>query len=73
MYNLVQPDLAALVLAPKLGEIERGRYDWIATGNPGCIMYLGAGLMRVGDRTPVVHPVELVDRAWNDQQEEPGE
>lgn len=73
MYNLVQPDLAALVLAPKLGEIERGRYDWIATGNPGCIMYLGAGLMRVGDRTPVVHPVELVDHAWSDQQEEPGE
>lgn len=73
MYNLVQPDLAALILAPKLAEIQRGRYDWIATGNPGCIMYLGAELMRVGDRTPVVHPVELVDRAWNRQQEEAGE
>ena len=27
--------------------------------------YLGAGLMRSGDHTPVVHPVELVDRAWS--------
>lgn len=64
-YNLSQPDLAALVRAPKLGEMRRGGFDWIATGNPGCIMYLGAGLLRAGDRTPVVHPVELVDRAWS--------
>ena len=65
MYNLAQPDLAARVRAPKLGEVQRGGFDWIATGNPGCIMYLGAGLLRSGDRTPVVHPVELVDRAWS--------
>jgi glycolate oxidase iron-sulfur subunit len=65
MYNLAQPDLAALVRAPKVGEVRRGSFDWIATGNPGCIMYLGAGLLRSGDRTPVVHPVELVDRAWS--------
>ncbi len=65
LYNLAQPDLAALVRAPKLGEVQRCDFDWIATGNPGCIMYLGAGLLRYGDRTPVVHPVELVDRAWS--------
>ncbi len=65
MYNLEHPDLAARVRAPKLAEVQRGAFDWIATGNPGCIMYLGAGLMRSGDRTPVVHPVELVDRAWS--------
>jgi glycolate oxidase iron-sulfur subunit len=64
-YNLAHPELAARVRAPKLGEVQRGGFDWIATGNPGCIMYLGAGLLRAGDRTPVVHPVELVDRAWS--------
>jgi glycolate oxidase iron-sulfur subunit len=64
MYNLEHPDLAARVRAPKLVEVQRGEFDWIATGNPGCIMYLGAGLMRSGDRTPVVHPVELVDQVW---------
>ena len=63
-YNLEHPDLAARVRAPKLDEVQSGGFDWIATGNPGCIMYLGAGLIRAGDRTPVVHPVELVDRAW---------
>jgi glycolate oxidase iron-sulfur subunit len=64
-YNLAHPEIAARVRAPKLGEVQRGGFDWIATGNPGCIMYLGAGLLRSGDRTPVVHPVELVDRAWS--------
>ena len=64
-YNLAHPDIAARVRAPKLAEVQRGGFDWIATGNPGCIMYLGAGLLRAGDRTPVVHPVELVDRAWS--------
>ena len=64
-YNLAHPELAARVRAPKLGEVQRGGFDWVATGNPGCIMYLGAGLLRAGDRTPVVHPVELVDRAWS--------
>ncbi len=63
LYNIAQPELAAHVRAPKLDEIRRGGYDWIATGNPGCIMYLADGLRRSGDGTPVVHPVELVDLA----------
>lgn len=63
LYNLAQPELAERVRAPKVEEIRRGAYDWVATGNPGCIMYLADGLRRAGDRTPVVHPVELVDLA----------
>ena len=65
MYNLEHPELATRIRAPKLAEVQRGGFDWIATGNPGCIMYLRAGLVRSGDQTPVVHPVELVDRAWS--------
>jgi len=65
LYSLAHPDLAIAVRAPKLAEAQQGAYDWIATGNPGCIMYIGAGLLWSGDRTPVVHPIELVDRAWS--------
>ncbi len=63
LYNLAQPDLADRLLEPKLEEIRSGRFDVLATGNPGCIMYIGAGLKRAGDRLPVMHPVELVDRS----------
>lgn len=65
-YNLSQPQISAEVLEPKLREIREGGYDWLLTGNPGCIMQIGAGL---GDRSgrgmvPVLHPVELLDRAF---------
>jgi glycolate oxidase iron-sulfur subunit len=63
VYNLRRPELSARVLAPKLAEIREGGYDWVATGNPGCLMFIGAGLLRAGDPTPAVHPVEIVDRA----------
>ncbi len=65
LYNLAQPELAAGVLAPKVEEIGRGGYDWVVSGNPGCVMFIGAGLTRAGVRTPVVHPVELLDLAWH--------
>ncbi len=63
LYNLNRPRLSADVLSPKLAEIRAAKLDWVATGNPGCIMQIGAGL--TGDRLApkVVHPVELLDRA----------
>ena len=36
----------------------------VATGNPGCLMQLGAGLRRSGSRARVVHPVELLDASY---------
>jgi glycolate oxidase iron-sulfur subunit len=62
-YNLTQPELSAAVLASKLDEIEEVGVEWVATGNPGCIMQIGAGLAARGSSTRVVHPVELLDRA----------
>lgn len=70
LYNLAEPELAERVLEPKVDEIERGGYDWVVTGNPGCIMYIGSGLRRAGCRTPVVHPVELIDAAWRAPQQD---
>jgi glycolate oxidase iron-sulfur subunit len=33
----------------------------IATGNPGCLMQLQSSLARIGDKTPVVHTIQLLD------------
>lgn len=63
VYNLFHPELAEEILRPKLEEIRLGEYDWVATGNPGCIMQLGAGLQRAGFHARVVHPVELLHAA----------
>ena len=63
LYNLLQPELSDAVLEGKLEEIREGGFQLVATGNPGCIMFLRAGLARAGLDVGVVHPVELVDRA----------
>jgi glycolate oxidase iron-sulfur subunit len=65
IYNLIEPDTSNAVLAPKLRNIEATGAELVATGNPGCLMQIGAGLRRAGIAARVVHPVELLDRAYS--------
>lgn len=65
IYNLVEPDTSNAVLAPKLARIAETGADFVATGNPGCMMQIGAGLILSGSRTRVVHPIELLDASYH--------
>jgi glycolate oxidase iron-sulfur subunit len=64
IYNLVEPDVSATVLAPKLANIADTRASLVATGNPGCLMQIGAGLRQAGSAVRVVHPVDLLDASY---------
>lgn len=64
IYNLVEPDTSDAVLAPKLVNIAATGARWVATGNPGCLMQIGAGLRRSGSEARAVHPVELLDASY---------
>jgi glycolate oxidase iron-sulfur subunit len=64
IYNLVEPDVSDTVLAPKLARIADTRASLVATGNPGCLMQIGAGLRQAGSRVRVVHPVDLLDASY---------
>jgi glycolate oxidase iron-sulfur subunit len=64
IYNITHPAMSQRVLARKLDSLERARPDWIATGNPGCMMQIAAGARARGMRARVVHPVELLDEAY---------
>jgi glycolate oxidase iron-sulfur subunit len=64
IYNLVEPAMSNMVLAPKLANIEASGAPIVATGNPGCLMQMGAGLLRSGSRTQLRHPVELLDASY---------
>jgi glycolate oxidase iron-sulfur subunit len=64
LYSLVEPDLAREVLAPKLRAIAESGADVVATGNPGCLMQIGAGVLLAGMDVDVRHPVELLDLAY---------
>jgi len=64
IYNLVEPDVSEAVLAPKLANIAETRATLVATGNPGCLMQIGAGLLQSGSPVRVVHPVDLLDASY---------
>lgn len=65
IYNLVHGDIAARVLAPKLDYVRESGAVLVATGNPGCHMQIGAGLIRAGASARCIHPVELLDRSYS--------
>jgi glycolate oxidase iron-sulfur subunit len=67
IYNLIEPDVSDAVLAPKLARINDTRAAVVATGNPGCMMQLGAGLMLAKSTATVVHPVELLAASYPPQ------
>lgn len=63
-YSLTQPELSGEILARKVSAIARARPDAVATGNPGCVMQIGAGLRRERLNIAVLHPVEILDRSY---------
>jgi len=63
-YNLTQPAMSRQVLDRKLDFLQEADPDWIATGNPGCMLQLASGARLRGSRAQVVHPIELLDAAY---------
>jgi glycolate oxidase iron-sulfur subunit len=64
IYNLIEPDVSNAVLEPKLANIRGTGAPLVATGNPGCMMQIGAGLRRAGIAARSVHPVDLLDASY---------
>jgi len=64
LFTLVEPAMSRAVLAPKLASLAEARPQVVATGNPGCLMQLGAGLAAAGVPATVRHPVELLDESY---------
>ena len=64
IYNLTQPEMADRLLRRKTRNIESTRADAVVTANPGCILQIQAGLRARDLDLPVLHLVELLDRAY---------
>jgi glycolate oxidase iron-sulfur subunit len=65
IFNLVEPQTANAVLAPKLAAIEASGAAIVATGNPGCLMQIGGGLLCNGCAAVARHPVELLAEGYD--------
>lgn len=64
IYNLQHADLSDEILSEKIENIKASRAEVIATGNPGCIMQIGAGVLMNDISVEVIHPIELLDAAY---------
>ena len=64
IYNLIEPETSDAVLATKLANIAETGAQYVVTGNPGCLMQIGAGLLRSGSRARAIHPVDLLDASY---------
>jgi glycolate oxidase iron-sulfur subunit len=61
IYNLVQPETASQLADRKADLIAPLKAEAVATGNPGCILQVGAALSRSASRTRVLHTIQLLD------------
>jgi glycolate oxidase iron-sulfur subunit len=66
VYNLTHPEMAGPILEEKTAAILASGAEILVTGNPGCAMQVQSGLARHprGRVIEVLHPVELLDRAY---------
>ena len=71
IYNLLEPEVSGQVLAPKLAHIAATGADFVATGNPGCQMQIGAGMLRTRTGRGTVHPIDLLDASYSRMERSP--
>lgn len=67
IYNLTHPDMAGKLLDRKIEDIPAD-LDLISMGNPGCMLQIAMGVMENGRKEQVVHTVQLLDWAYQNEQ-----
>ncbi|MBI4538589.1 MAG: 4Fe-4S dicluster domain-containing protein [Gemmatimonadetes bacterium] len=64
VYGLTHAELGRRILDDKVEAVRATGAAVVATGNPGCILQIGAGLLLAGLPVQVRHPVELLDQSY---------
>jgi glycolate oxidase iron-sulfur subunit len=65
IYNVTQPAMSSALRREKAEAIASTGARIVASANPGCTMQIAAGLREIGARgVEVIHPIELLDRAY---------
>ena len=63
-YNLTEPAMARRLGERKARHVAATGASVVLAGNPGCALQIAAHLDRTGVTAEVMHPVELLDRAY---------
>ena len=63
-FNLFHPETAGALLDRKMAHLASVRPDVVVSGNPGCLLQLRQGAARHGLAAEILHPIEILDRAY---------
>jgi glycolate oxidase iron-sulfur subunit len=63
-YNLTEPEMSERLGRRKMDRIEETQAQAVVTGNVGCILQIARKVKERGSEIEVMHPVELLDRAY---------
>ncbi len=63
-FMFTQKEMALKLLDRKLEAIGDSGAEIVATGNPGCLLWIEWGLQRAGSAVKCLHPIELLDMAY---------
>ncbi len=63
-YNLTQPEMSERLGRRKMDNIEATGAEVVVTGNVGCILQIARKVKERGRPIEVVHPIDLLDRAY---------
>jgi glycolate oxidase iron-sulfur subunit len=66
LYNLLEPSMADQLKREKAAAIRATGAPAVLVANPGCATQIAAGLREIGSTTTVMHPAELLDRAYGE-------
>jgi glycolate oxidase iron-sulfur subunit len=66
-YNLTQPEMSERLGRRKMDHIEATGAGMVVTGNVGCILQIARQVQDRGLPIEVVHPVDLLDRAYGNR------
>ncbi|SDH16003.1 glycolate oxidase iron-sulfur subunit [Alteribacillus persepolensis] len=71
IYNITNPDMAGDVLESKIENVPE-EAEMISMGNPGCMLQMAMGVEKHGRNQQIVHTVQLLDWAYQKEDQERG-
>jgi glycolate oxidase iron-sulfur subunit len=64
LFNVLEPEMSSELRRRKAAAVASTGAAVVASANTGCTMQIAAGLREIGSPMNVLHPIQILDRAY---------
>ncbi|MBI4787053.1 MAG: (Fe-S)-binding protein [Chloroflexi bacterium] len=64
VFSVVYPEVSRAMMEAKVSNIEASGAEYVVVGEPGCLMNIAGGLVKVGARVKPVHLIQILAAGW---------